>query len=1169
MIRVAFLFLLFAKAALAQPLVASFSVANAGCTDERLELTNTSAGANFYQWDFCANDIRAFEAELGPVALPGLVNGFGYELVEDQGNWFGFAVSQTGPKLFRLEFGNSPFNTPQVVDMGNPGNSLVFPQDIVVHRNGDNWVGFVGFNDNGYGLVRLNFGSSLQNMPVTENVGSYGVFGRFWDLEIVEQNGDYILVILERNNGVFIRVNYGSSLLNPVNLATQVFVSAAIPSISLAPGFSLINREGEWIALVTSYSTNAIHRVSFGADILGALSAQAVYNLPGVNKPYRVRLQPEGKTFFAVISNELDPITIADFKTLDVSETPEVIAHAGLPPLVGIYPFRFQGKSVIAGVGTANNQFKTLVFQSVCGASQTYSEISQPEWVSYGLEGNKLIELIVTGASGSRSVHSANVVISNLQAPSLEIVTNGQICSESAVEFIAQNQTAGVTSVDWNFGDGNTGTGQTVLHQFAPGDYNVRATATSSNGCTNFFEYFAKIFPPPNAVFEPLAGLICTNNAFTFTNNTVDNFDGNLAYQWFVNDEQVVTDRDMTYTFTSGGDKVIKLVTSIPGCSDEMVQVIPNVGEGPTVGFDMTGTCEEAATVFTNLSAGDIAGYEWNLGGTSSTETNPAITFVDAGDYSINLKATGTNGCISETTKTLTIYSKPQPAFTLDLPPFSCSGSPSQFRDATPVPDDSNLQQWAWTFGDGQAADGKNPTNIFQTAGDYNVSLTVTTDQGCSATAVQSVTIAQSPIVGFETEALCVNQAVRFRDISSGQIKAWGWQIANTTYNVQAPTHVFPFPGTVSASLTVTATNDCMARTSRTITVPEVPTLDFKVEGLCANGKTTFISLAQSPSDPVKAVNWTFADEDVAGEVVSHVFSSQGTLPVGMRVTNESGCTYQLVKNITINPKPVASFTASSNEGAVPLQVAFTNSSVGASQFQWLSNDQVISTDADLVQTFNEVGGYVIDLVAISPEGCTDVFSQQINAIVPRTELALQQFQLLTDNATGALRSQLQIVNNSNYTVRTFDVNVDLGNGTRFRETVNADLPPGTTSTILLSQSLLGVSSGYVCVELAAENDELTFNNAQCTSLQDEPVLFTPYPNPASDYLQFDVVAKNQGVVTMQIIGAAGNKVASQQAVVQPGLNQFSWDIREVNAGLYILIVETGSQRIVRRLVVR
>ena len=219
--------------------------------------------------------------------------------------------------------------------------------------------------------------------------------------------------------------------------------------------------------------------------------------------------------------------------------------------------------------------------------------------------------------------------------------------------------------------------------------------------CSNTVVKTIKIYNPPIAGFTLPTATICTNNEFTFTNTTTDNFDGNLTYEWLVNNAQKSTARDLKYAFISEGDQQIKLKTSIPGCSSELTQTLLNVQTGPVVGFSYAGKCEDEAIKFTNESAGSISGFQWNFGnGNTSTLENPSETFADYGNYNVSLLTTGTNGCVSTLTKPVNIYSVPQTNFSLDLPPFSCSGSLSQFNDLTPPMPDSNITSWAWSFGD-------------------------------------------------------------------------------------------------------------------------------------------------------------------------------------------------------------------------------------------------------------------------------------------------------------------------------------------------------------------------------------------------------------------------------------------------------------------------------------
>jgi len=65
--------------------------------------------------------------------------------------------------------------------------------------------------------------------------------------------------------------------------------------------------------------------------------------------------------------------------------------------------------------------------------------------------------------------------------------------------------------------------------------------------------------------------------------------------------------------------------------------------------------------------------------------------------------------------------------------------------DSTGSTDDGTVVGWSWQFGDGQSSTEQNPQHTYAAAGEYEVTLTVTDDDGASGEAVATVTVAGAP----------------------------------------------------------------------------------------------------------------------------------------------------------------------------------------------------------------------------------------------------------------------------------------------------------------------------------------------------------------------------------------------------------------------------------------
>lgn len=1131
----------------------------------------SSSDPGVLQWDFCAGDFANVPTAQTSYSVPGAIGRPSMEFAHDGSKWFALLTGTWSNSLYRLEFQNGIANLPTTIEnLGDLNGKLNGPGSIRIINHKNDWFAIV-HNTNSGELLKLSFGPLLSN-PISEvtalttNIGSVNN-----GFALAHDAVDGWVCLISNNSNQFQLLRLGDELIPPQS--SDILTTAAVVNPNNLGDVDLVQHCGQWYGFASNFGNGVVYKLSFGANAFQIPVIDQVADLGGINGG-RLRVIKEDEDFFLAVTslsgnfykidlgddlsiNNLNVVNEGNFGTLLQNSYGLAVAKEG----------SFWNISVVdLGSGKVTN----VNYSAECPVNVIERDPNSV-FINYSQPGNYKIALTNTNSNFS-GTKAKFISVSNLVAPEIDFYSQN-LCANHNVEFYSVSNSGDELDYQWDFGDASLplSSDQNVIHQYdSPGNYTVTLNVDASNGCSNLVEKVATIYGEPVSLFTLPSGLICTNNEFTFINNTTDNFDSNLSYEWFVNNTLISNDRDLQYTFSSSGDQQIKLITSIPGCSNELVQILPNIGAGPIVGFDEVGNCENELIAFTNSSQGDIASYQWNFGnGDSSSAQNPTTSYLNAGAYSVSLQTTGINGCTSSVSKPLSIYSKPEVNFSLDLPPFSCSGAPSQFHDLTPVPDDSNLESWNWDFGEGGLGTGKNPSHIYALAGEYQVGLTVTTDQGCSAAIEKPVVIHETPQPDFSFDAACINKLVRF-ETTADQVKSWQWKINNSNYPVQNPTHVFLFPGTYTAQLTATGSTDCVGSITKTIIVPEVPALDFAVEGVCVNAPSKFVNVSDSESDPILATTWNFGPGDVgSGTSIERTFDEAGTYPVFLKVKNVSGCKYELVKNITIYAPPVATFTISNDTGPPPLEVEFTNQSTGAVTYRWFSNNIEQSNATNFSTTFTELGDYVVDLFAASAQGCVSSTTGTVKVIIPRTDLTLEQFNLIEDGSSGSILNQLVVTNNGNFTVKSFDVVLDLGNGTSVRERVTSSIAPNSSATMVLANALVGVSSGYVCLQLVIADDESSNDNERCVPLEDRAVLFNPSPNPAKDVVNLQVISPATTTGKVRLVSQVGVEVAAFELALVAGLNTFSVNLTVLQPGLYFIMVEVDDSHITQRLFVR
>jgi PKD repeat protein len=189
----------------------------------------------------------------------------------------------------------------------------------------------------------------------------------------------------------------------------------------------------------------------------------------------------------------------------------------------------------------------------------------------------------------------------------------------------------------------------------------------------------------------------------------------------------------------------------------------------PTAAY--TQTCTSLSCTFDSSTStagtGTITGRSWNFGdGTTSTDANPVHTFTATGSYQVALTVTSSKGLSTTTTKTVQvtrINQNPTADFSVACNQLTCTFDASGSKDA-----DGTVAGYQWNFGDGSAGTGNPANHPYATAGTRDVTLTVTDNEGGTATVTKSVKSTQAGVAFVAASSSAGNRSAHTVQIPAG-----------------------------------------------------------------------------------------------------------------------------------------------------------------------------------------------------------------------------------------------------------------------------------------------------------------------------------------------------------------------------------------------------------------
>ncbi len=387
----------------------------------------------------------------------------------------------------------------------------------------------------------------------------------------------------------------------------------------------------------------------------------------------------------------------------------------------------------------------------------TFDSNTQTASTTYPSYGTYSVTLQVTSSLGCLSSVTHTVIVN--PNPTITFSVNNA-CAGSNFTFVNNSTIAAngnIVQNSWNFGDGTSSTQVTPQHSYATANtYNITLTETSNFGCISSFSQPVTAYPKPIVSF--ITNPVCQAQASTFTNaSTIAS--GNIAsYGWdFTSNGSIDnTNPDPTYTYSQGGSFNCTLhATSDKGCVDSVTKAV-TIYYNPTANFSAPSTCNGTAVQFTDASTsqnGVITVWDWDFtsdGSIDNLSQNPTNTYANAGLFLVTLQIQTNYGCVNIIKKSVRINATPIADLAIThqkgCPDNMCVGMVNNSSISGGV-----ISHWLWNFGDNTTSTQNSPTHCFKT-GLYNVSLTATSDSGCSSsfTLNNAITVWPKPVAAFD-----------------------------------------------------------------------------------------------------------------------------------------------------------------------------------------------------------------------------------------------------------------------------------------------------------------------------------------------------------------------------------------------------------------------------------
>ncbi|MFN5642649.1 MAG: PKD domain-containing protein [Sphingobacteriales bacterium] len=582
---------------------------------------------------------------------------------------------------------------------------------------------------------------------------------------------------------------------------------------------------------------------------------------------------------------------------------------------------------------------------------------NQSQQATYPTWGNKKVQLITESQTGciSDTFHLTSFTVNPYPKPGF---ISPEVCLNDAnATFIDTTSSPdGFTNFTYKW-DFNTGTtpvnpgpifSTAAITQKNPSvKYNKAAIyqvkfIIDSRGCidsiTKTFTVNGANPIPKFDVMETSA--LCSNDSIRIINQSTVDFGevSRLEIFWDSNDPSIKTIDESpyigkTYAFLykafqspTSSNKIITLKAysgNAASCSKSIQKTITLLAS-PKVTFNtMPGICLDASARQITEAFYDIrvpGDFTYLGAGVNTTGLfNPAVA--DVGTHPIKYLFTAKNTCKDSSIQSIIVWPRPIADFIHST--ITCEKNNIVFTEKSTA-GAGTLHKWIWDFGDGSTvftSSSNNPVqHIYNSAGSYNISLLVSTSNGCFSK-LKTVTAVVNPLpnVQFDLPKVClpVGKAIFINKttITDNSTLSYLWHYGdpvNPNINTSPDgLHYYQQVGNYSVKLIATSSSLCVDSLTQLLrdVFPQPKAAFTATDSVCLGGDINFTDKSDPLYGTITEWNWKMGNGATSpNQNLSYRYPIAGIYTTSLTFTTSNGCISDTAKKtIWIHPYPIIS----------------------------------------------------------------------------------------------------------------------------------------------------------------------------------------------------------------------------------------------------------------------